>query len=149
MSTTNTTKLKHIKKKNNQTKLKNKQKMKLLTMEFTPLSLYQLLFTTLLLSINYYKSHSFTIHLPVQKRSQVSFFSHYLNLSNRNNNRKNQSPFILQALHNLSNDDNENDHENENDNNNASIRFLGKGNRAVVRPGVVLVAPKHEYSHWL
>ncbi len=29
------------------------------------------------------------------------------------------------------------------------IRYLGKGERALVRPGVVLVAPLHEYSHWL
>lgn len=30
-----------------------------------------------------------------------------------------------------------------------SIRFLGKGENAVVRPGVVLVAPTHEYNHFL
>lgn len=30
-----------------------------------------------------------------------------------------------------------------------SVRFLGKGDRAVVRPGVVLVAPTHEYNHYL
>jgi len=30
-----------------------------------------------------------------------------------------------------------------------SVRFLGKGERAVVRPGVVLVAPNHEYNHYL
>jgi len=30
-----------------------------------------------------------------------------------------------------------------------SVRFLGKGDRAVVRPGVVLVAPVHEYNHYL
>jgi len=29
------------------------------------------------------------------------------------------------------------------------VRFLGKGTRAVVRPGVVLVAPTHEYNHYL
>jgi hypothetical protein len=29
------------------------------------------------------------------------------------------------------------------------IRFLGKGKRAVIRPGVVLVAPVHEYNHFL
>lgn len=29
------------------------------------------------------------------------------------------------------------------------LRFLGKGERAVVRPGVVLVAPNHEYNHFL
>lgn len=29
------------------------------------------------------------------------------------------------------------------------IRFLGKGDRAVVRPGVVMVAPNHEYNHFL
>ena len=31
----------------------------------------------------------------------------------------------------------------------APIRFLGKGKRAVVRPGVVLIAPNHEYNHFL
>ena len=31
----------------------------------------------------------------------------------------------------------------------SQIRFLGKGDRALIRPGVVLVAPLHEYSHWL
>ena len=30
-----------------------------------------------------------------------------------------------------------------------SVRFLGKGERAVVRPGVILVAPNHEYNHFL
>jgi len=34
-------------------------------------------------------------------------------------------------------------------NNDQPLRFLGKGDRAVVRPGVVLVSPSHEYSHWL
>eukprot|EP00594_Rhizosolenia_setigera_P007899 CAMPEP_0178969988 /NCGR_PEP_ID=MMETSP0789-20121207/19222_1 /TAXON_ID=3005 /ORGANISM="Rhizosolenia setigera, Strain CCMP 1694" /LENGTH=272 /DNA_ID=CAMNT_0020656303 /DNA_START=5 /DNA_END=823 /DNA_ORIENTATION=+ len=29
------------------------------------------------------------------------------------------------------------------------IRFLGKGSNAIVREGVVLVAPKHEYHHFL
>ncbi len=29
------------------------------------------------------------------------------------------------------------------------LRFLGKGERAVVRPGVVLIAPNHEYNHFL
>jgi len=29
------------------------------------------------------------------------------------------------------------------------MRFLGKGDRAVVRPGVVLIAPDHEYDHFL
>lgn len=29
------------------------------------------------------------------------------------------------------------------------IRFLGSGEDAIVRPGVVLVAPKHEYDHFL
>lgn len=28
------------------------------------------------------------------------------------------------------------------------VRFLGKGERAIVRPGVVLVAPTHEYHHY-
>jgi len=31
---------------------------------------------------------------------------------------------------------------------NNNIRFLGRGDRAVVRPGVVLVAPQHEYNHF-
>ena len=31
----------------------------------------------------------------------------------------------------------------------SQIRFLGRGDRALIRPGVVLVAPLHEYSHWL
>ena len=29
------------------------------------------------------------------------------------------------------------------------IRYLGSGEDAIVRPGVVLVAPKHEYDHFL
>lgn len=29
------------------------------------------------------------------------------------------------------------------------VRFLGKGSNAIVRPGVVLVAPVHEYHHFL
>lgn len=29
------------------------------------------------------------------------------------------------------------------------IRYLGQGNDAIIRPGVVLVAPKHEYDHFL
>lgn len=29
------------------------------------------------------------------------------------------------------------------------IRFLGSGDSAIIRPGVVLVAPKHEYDHFL
>jgi hypothetical protein len=29
------------------------------------------------------------------------------------------------------------------------IRLLGRGDNAIVRPGAVLVAPKHEYSHFL
>lgn len=29
------------------------------------------------------------------------------------------------------------------------IRYLGSGPDAIVRPGVVLVAPKHEYDHFL
>lgn len=29
------------------------------------------------------------------------------------------------------------------------LRFLGKGKRAIVRPGVVLIAPNHEYHHFL
>ncbi len=37
----------------------------------------------------------------------------------------------------------------ENSQTKAPIRFLGKGDRAVVRPGVVLVAPNHEYNHFL
>lgn len=37
----------------------------------------------------------------------------------------------------------------DDDDEKAHIRFLGKGERAVVRPGVVLVAPNHEYSHFL
>jgi len=30
-----------------------------------------------------------------------------------------------------------------------NVRFLGKGDRAVIRPGVVLIAPNHEYNHYL
>jgi Uncharacterized ACR, COG1678 len=30
----------------------------------------------------------------------------------------------------------------------SSVRFLGKGERAIVRPGAVLVAPTHEYHHF-
>lgn len=29
------------------------------------------------------------------------------------------------------------------------IRYLGSGDDAIIRPGVVLVAPKHEYDHYL
>ena len=32
--------------------------------------------------------------------------------------------------------------------NNDSIRFLGRGTHAIVRPGVVLIAPQHEYHHY-
>uniref|UniRef100_A0A7S2VZZ4 Uncharacterized protein n=1 Tax=Eucampia antarctica TaxID=49252 RepID=A0A7S2VZZ4_9STRA len=38
---------------------------------------------------------------------------------------------------------------NDEDNATSSIRFLGKGSNAIVRPGVILVAPKHEYDHFL
>jgi hypothetical protein len=31
----------------------------------------------------------------------------------------------------------------------SKIRYLGSGNDAIIRPGVVLVAPKHEYDHFL
>jgi len=31
----------------------------------------------------------------------------------------------------------------------SSLRFLGKGENAVIRPGVVLIAPNHEYNHFL
>lgn len=30
-----------------------------------------------------------------------------------------------------------------------SVRFLGRGDRAIVRPGVVLCAPAHEFHHYL
>ena len=30
-----------------------------------------------------------------------------------------------------------------------SVRYLGKGERAIIRPGVVMVAPSHESSHFL
>ena len=29
------------------------------------------------------------------------------------------------------------------------VRFLGKGENAIIRPGVVLIAPRHEYHHFL
>ena len=29
------------------------------------------------------------------------------------------------------------------------VRYLGKGDRAIIRPGVVMVAPAHESSHFL
>lgn len=32
---------------------------------------------------------------------------------------------------------------------NNEIRYLGSGPDAIVRPGVVLVAPEHEYDHFL
>lgn len=35
------------------------------------------------------------------------------------------------------------------DDDDVPMRFLGKGDRAVIRPGVVLVAPVHEYNHFL
>mmetsp|Transcript_13523 Transcript_13523/g.20875 ORF Transcript_13523/g.20875 Transcript_13523/m.20875 type:complete len:255 (+) Transcript_13523:30-794(+) len=31
----------------------------------------------------------------------------------------------------------------------SKIRYLGSGDDAIIRPGVVLVAPKHEYDHFL
>lgn len=37
----------------------------------------------------------------------------------------------------------------DDDYDNRSIRFLGKGSNAIVRAGVTLVAPKHEYDHFL
>lgn len=37
----------------------------------------------------------------------------------------------------------------ENSSKTEQFRFLGKGDRALVRPGVVLVAPNHEYNHFL
>ena len=38
---------------------------------------------------------------------------------------------------------------NDNEMSEIPIRYLGKGERAIVRPGAVLVSPSHEYSHWL
>ena len=35
------------------------------------------------------------------------------------------------------------------DEDSTKIRFLGSGEDAIIRPGVVLVAPKHEYDHFL
>jgi len=32
---------------------------------------------------------------------------------------------------------------------NTKVRYLGKGDRAIIRPGVVMVAPGHESSHFL
>lgn len=37
----------------------------------------------------------------------------------------------------------------ENDSDSSSVRFLGRGERAIVRPGVVLVAPPDEFHHYL
>ena len=31
----------------------------------------------------------------------------------------------------------------------SKVRYLGSGDDAIIRPGVVLVAPKHEYDHYL
>ena len=35
------------------------------------------------------------------------------------------------------------------DNNEPIIRFMGRGSNAIVRPGVTLIAPGHEYNHFL
>ena len=35
------------------------------------------------------------------------------------------------------------------DNNEPIIRFMGKGSNAIIRPGVTLIAPSHEYNHFL
>lgn len=37
----------------------------------------------------------------------------------------------------------------EEDHISSKVRYLGSGDDAIVRPGVVLVAPKHEYDHFL
>ena len=43
-----------------------------------------------------------------------------------------------------------NDDEGENDTKtDRIIRYLGRGTNSIVRPGVVLVAPEHEYDHYL
>ena len=38
---------------------------------------------------------------------------------------------------------------NTNDDDSGNIRYLGSGEDAIIRPGVVLLAPKHEYDHFL
>jgi len=42
-----------------------------------------------------------------------------------------------------------NDNDGEDTNEGQPLRFLGKGDRALIREGVVLVAPTHEYNHFL
>ena len=38
---------------------------------------------------------------------------------------------------------------NDDDDDSGKIRYLGSGEDAIIRPGVVLLAPKHEYDHFL
>mmetsp|Transcript_14607 Transcript_14607/g.27466 ORF Transcript_14607/g.27466 Transcript_14607/m.27466 type:complete len:203 (-) Transcript_14607:62-670(-) len=51
--------------------------------------------------------------------------------------------------HNDDNDDRINTKSSSSSSKNSSIRFLGKGEEATIHPGVVLVAPTHEYNHFL
>ena len=56
---------------------------------------------------------------------------------------------LYSKSNNDNNDINEISNQQDKEKNLTSIRFLGKGERALIRPGCVLVAPSHEYSHWL
>ena len=56
---------------------------------------------------------------------------------------------LYSKSNNDNNDNNEISNQQDKEKNLTSIRFLGKGERALIRPGCVLVAPSHEYSHWL
>lgn len=51
--------------------------------------------------------------------------------------------------HNDNNDDSLNTKSSSSSSKTTSIRFLGKGEEATIHPGVVLVAPTHEYNHFL
>ena len=56
---------------------------------------------------------------------------------------------LYSKSNNDNNDNNEISNQQDKEKKLTSIRFLGKGERALIRPGCVLVAPSHEYSHWL
>jgi len=54
------------------------------------------------------------------------------------------------ALTKMTSNDSESPTNNDNERDDGlKIRYLGSGEDAIVRPGVVLVAPKHEYDHFL
>jgi len=62
-----------------------------------------------------------------------------------------KNPILFASIPSNEDDDLENnDDEGENDTKtDRIIRYLGRGTNSIVRPGVVLVAPEHEYDHYL